>query len=65
MALLWLLRYSKVYHCIAEHWYSNGLKLVNVHIIVINKYQNKHISPLTALKFRHVIHPVQDLNRSQ
>ena len=41
------------------------LKLLNVHIMVINKYQNKHISPLTALNLRHVIHPVQDLNRSQ
>ena len=50
-----------LYRCL----YSNALKLVNVHIIVINKYQNKHISPLTALKLRHVIYPVQDLNRSQ
>ena len=64
MALLWLLRYSKVYHCIAALVFK-WLKLVNVHSMVINKYQNKHISPLTALKLRHVIHPVQDLNRSQ
>ena len=54
-----------LYRCHFQHWYSNGYKLVNVHIMVINKYQNKHISPLTALKLRHVIHPVQDLNRSQ